>query len=142
MNTTPEKFRATLARLTTSEIIDMIARTWNTPEGHEFRAYGFDVIDERIGDELGNDLYDELWRACERRPLVYWFSDCPDALVNVARTITANESIAAFLGIRRDHAGMLAFTDAIEAADDLNGHFAASELWITYQTNAWAYRAA
>lgn len=140
--TTSEKFRATIATLTSAAIIDAIARTWSAPEGGEFRAHGFDILVDRIGEDMADDLYSELWHVCERRPRVFYYSDDPDALVDVARTIDANADAAAFLGTRRDHAGMVAFADALEGADDLNGHFAASELWCTYQRNAWTRRAA
>ena len=140
--TTSEKFRATIASLRTADIIDAIARTWDAPEGGEFREWGFDVIFDRIGEDMTDELYSEIWHVCERRPRVLYYSDDPDALVNVARTIDANADAAAFLGMRHDHAGMVEFTDAIEQADDLNGQFAAMELWSVYQRNAWTRRAA
>ena len=59
--TTTEKFRATLATLATSDIIDAIDRTWDATEGAAFRAWGFDIIEDRMGEDESDRIYSEMW---------------------------------------------------------------------------------
>ena len=59
--TTTEKFRATLATLATSDIIDAIDRTWDAPEGAAFREWGFDIIEDRMGEDESDRIYSEMW---------------------------------------------------------------------------------
>ena len=68
------------------------------------------------------------------KPTIYRFNDNPSAMVDVARTIDANASIARMLGELHDHASMCAFAQSIiDKGRDQNAGFAASELWTIYQ---------
>lgn len=56
----------TMSKLDTQAIIDLMAKFWNKPEGGIFREAGFDIIEDRLGEEesdrIYNNLYDELSR--------------------------------------------------------------------------------
>lgn len=51
-----------MSTLGTSAIIDLLDRTWETPEGEIFRDYGFEIIDGRVSEEESDRIYSELWK--------------------------------------------------------------------------------
>lgn len=65
MKATRENFKAKMESLTIDQIKDFIVRTWNEPVGGLFREIGFEVIEERHGEEESDRIYAELWHACE-----------------------------------------------------------------------------
>lgn len=59
--TTREKFEKKLNSLNNDQIIELIDTTWEDATGCFFREIGFDIIEERMGEEESDRIYDELW---------------------------------------------------------------------------------
>jgi len=59
---TNDNFMKLMNTLGTSAIIDLLDRTWGTPEGEIFRDYGFEIIDSRVSEEESDKIYSELWK--------------------------------------------------------------------------------
>lgn len=53
--------REYMKALTTDQIIEAIKATWDMPEGGVIRDHGFDEIEDRLGEEESDRIYDELW---------------------------------------------------------------------------------
>lgn len=56
------KFKDTFSKLDTQTIINQIEETWNKPYGCVFREYGFEIIEERLGEEEADKVYNHLWK--------------------------------------------------------------------------------
>lgn len=61
MQTPEQKFKAMMEGQSTEAIIDDIRKTWNDPAGGIFREYGFEIIEQRLGEEESDRIYAELW---------------------------------------------------------------------------------
>ena len=57
-----DKFKDTFSKLDTQTIINQIEETWNKPYGCVFREYGFEIIEERLGEEEADRIYNYLWK--------------------------------------------------------------------------------
>lgn len=55
------QFKAKMESLTIDQIKEFILLTWNDATGGLFREIGFEVIEERLGEEEGDRIYSELW---------------------------------------------------------------------------------
>lgn len=62
MTANEKAFRDKLDTLTTPQILALIDETWDTFIGGDFRAWGFDIIWDRLGEDESDRLYDEMWR--------------------------------------------------------------------------------
>ncbi len=62
-----ERFSASLESQTTAQIVDLIDLTWDEPEGALIREIGFDIIEERHGEEVSDQLYKAIYEAKEGR---------------------------------------------------------------------------
>ena len=58
---TNDNYMKLMDTLGTNAIIDLLDRTWDTPEGEIFRDYGFEIIDSRVPEEESDRIYSELW---------------------------------------------------------------------------------
>lgn len=56
-----EAFKAKMNTLSTDGVIAAMRSAWNKPEGIIFREAGFDIIDERLGEDASDKIYDNLW---------------------------------------------------------------------------------
>lgn len=50
-----------IINLDNQTIIDAMAATWNCPEGEIFREVGFEILEQRNGEEYSDKVYAELW---------------------------------------------------------------------------------
>lgn len=57
-----KKFYEVMNGLTTSAIIEAMRKTWNQPEGEIFREYGFEIIEDREGEEYADSVYNKLYK--------------------------------------------------------------------------------
>lgn len=55
------EFSNKVIKLDNQTIIDAIAATWNSPEGEIFREIGFEILEQRNGEEYSDKVYAELW---------------------------------------------------------------------------------
>lgn len=46
-------------------IKEAIVATWNMPEGEIFREVGFDILEERLGEEEADAIYSEIYNAAK-----------------------------------------------------------------------------
>lgn len=60
-----KKFYNTMNTLATDAIKAAILKTWNMPEGEIFREVGFEILEERLGEEEADDVYLEIWNAAK-----------------------------------------------------------------------------
>ena len=58
-----KKFFETMNTLDTEGIKEAIIATWNRPEGEIFREVGFDILEERLGEEKADAIYSEIYNA-------------------------------------------------------------------------------
>lgn len=58
-----EQFKKVMGTMDTEGIKEAMLRTWNSPEGEIFREIGFDIIEERLGEEASDRIYAELYAA-------------------------------------------------------------------------------
>lgn len=58
-----KKFYDTMNTLATDAIKAAILKTWNRPEGEIFREVGFDILEERLGEEEADAIYSEIYNA-------------------------------------------------------------------------------
>ena len=58
-----KKFFETMNTLDTEGIKEAIIATWNMPEGEIFREVGFDILEERLGEEKADAIYSEIYNA-------------------------------------------------------------------------------
>jgi len=58
-----KKFFETMNTLDTEGIKEAIIATWNRPEGEIFREVGFDILEERLGEEEADAIYSEIYNA-------------------------------------------------------------------------------
>lgn len=63
MKATRKNFTAKMQTLTTDQIINLMRSTWKDETGILFREIGFEIIDEREGEEFSDRIYNELWHA-------------------------------------------------------------------------------
>lgn len=56
-----QEFKSKMEQLTTAEIVEAMRKTWNMPEGAIFLDAGFEIIEEREGEEESDRIYSELW---------------------------------------------------------------------------------
>ena len=59
-----EKFKSLMETMSTDEIIEPIRKTWKAAEGAIFREFGFDIIEEREGEDEADRIYAELFASC------------------------------------------------------------------------------
>lgn len=59
------KFKNKMSKLNDSQIIDLMSITWNDAEGAIFRDFGFEILEERNGEEYADRIYSELWNKHE-----------------------------------------------------------------------------
>lgn len=59
-------FESKMRQLTDNEIIEMMDKTWDDPEGEIFREYGLDIIQERCGEDYSDSVYVILWNKHRR----------------------------------------------------------------------------
>lgn len=50
-----------MSQLTDKEIIDLLDEYWTKPEGAIFRDYGFDILEDRGGEDYSDSVYVILW---------------------------------------------------------------------------------
>lgn len=62
--TTRDKFTKLMESMSTDGIKQAIRQTWNSPEGMIFREIGFEIMDERHGEEFSDAAYAELYAEC------------------------------------------------------------------------------
>ena len=60
-----KKFFETMNTLDTEGIKEAIIATWNRPEGEIFREVGFEILEERLGEEEADEVYMEIWNAAK-----------------------------------------------------------------------------
>lgn len=60
-----KKFFETMNTLDTEGIKEAIIATWNRPEGEIFREVGFEILEERLGEEEADEIYSEIWNAAK-----------------------------------------------------------------------------
>ena len=53
----------TMNTMDTEGIKEAIIATWNRPEGEIFREVGFDILEERLGEEKADAIYSEIYNA-------------------------------------------------------------------------------
>lgn len=58
-----KKFYDTMNTMSTEGIKEAIVATWNRPEGEIFREVGFDILEERLGEEEADAIYSEIYNA-------------------------------------------------------------------------------
>lgn len=63
MAATMADFTAKMAKLSTAEIIDQIGKTWNSEFGGIFREAGFEILEDRLGEEESDRIYAEIWNS-------------------------------------------------------------------------------
>lgn len=56
-----KEFKSKMQQLATAEIVEAMRKTWDMPEGGIFREVGFEIIEERDGEEESDRIYSELW---------------------------------------------------------------------------------
>lgn len=56
-----DKFYKTMNLLDNDGIKEALLATWNMPEGEIFREVGFDILEERLGEDEADAIYCELW---------------------------------------------------------------------------------
>lgn len=61
MKATRDNFLKRMNGLSISEIISLMDKTWDTPEGEIFRDCGFEIIDGRVSEEESDKIYSALW---------------------------------------------------------------------------------
>lgn len=62
---TMKKFYDTMNTMDTEGIKEAIVATWNRPEGEIFREVGFDILEERLGEEEADAIYSEIYNAAK-----------------------------------------------------------------------------
>lgn len=60
-----KKFYDTMNTMSTEGIKAAILQTWNMPEGEIFREVGFEILEERLGEEEADKVYLEIWNAAK-----------------------------------------------------------------------------
>lgn len=60
-----KKFYDTMNAMSTEGIKEAIVATWNRPEGEIFREVGFEILEERLGEEEADEVYMEIWNAAK-----------------------------------------------------------------------------
>lgn len=55
------KFTELMNSMDLEGIKEAMLRTWNEPCGEIFREVGFDIIEDRFGEEVSDRVYSELW---------------------------------------------------------------------------------
>ena len=58
-----KKFYDTMNTMDTEGIKEAIIATWNRPEGEIFSEVGFDILEERLGEEEADAIYSEIYHA-------------------------------------------------------------------------------
>lgn len=61
MKQAEKRFYATMNTMETAAIIDAMRQTWNQPEGEIFREIGFEILENREGEEKADEIYNDLW---------------------------------------------------------------------------------
>lgn len=61
MKATKSNFKKLMSKLDTNGIVELMRSTWNDSTGELFREVGFEVIEEREGEEASDLIYSELW---------------------------------------------------------------------------------
>lgn len=56
-----EQFKKLMNSMDIVGIKDSIFITWDAPEGEIFREIGFEILDERLGEEESDRIYAELY---------------------------------------------------------------------------------
>lgn len=54
-------FTAKMQKLSNSQIVELIDMTWNDSCGVLFREAGFDILEERLGEDESDRIYSEIW---------------------------------------------------------------------------------
>ena len=57
-----DKFYKTMNLLDNDGIKEALLATWNMPEGEIFREVGFEILEERLGEDEADAIYCELWK--------------------------------------------------------------------------------
>lgn len=55
------KFEKKMNELTNDQVIDLIKSTWNEQCGVLFREIGFEILEQRNGEEYSDRVYAELF---------------------------------------------------------------------------------
>lgn len=61
--TTAQKFQAKMNKLSNEQLVSLIDMTWNEPTGMMFREYGFEILEERLGEDEADAIYSKLFNA-------------------------------------------------------------------------------
>lgn len=61
MKATRDNFKKLMNSLDVNGIKEALIKTWNDEVGGLFREVGFEVLDERLGEEESDRIYCELW---------------------------------------------------------------------------------
>lgn len=56
-----DAFKKKMNTLSTDGIIEAMRIAWHKPEGVIFREVGFDIIEERLGEDASDEIYDKMW---------------------------------------------------------------------------------
>lgn len=62
MKPTKQNFKRTMEQLNIKQIKSIIVKTWNEAAGELFREIGFEIIDERVGEEESDRIYEECYK--------------------------------------------------------------------------------
>lgn len=55
------EFQNKMKQLTEEEIIELIDKTWDKPEGEVVREFGLEIIEDRCGEDYSDSVYVILW---------------------------------------------------------------------------------
>lgn len=61
MKATKANFKRKMEQLSIAQIKDLMLNTWHDEVGMLFREIGFEIIDERVGEEESDSIYDECY---------------------------------------------------------------------------------
>lgn len=62
MKPTKQNFKRKMEQLSIEQIKSLIVTTCNDATGELFREIGFEIIDERVGEEEADRIYDECYK--------------------------------------------------------------------------------
>lgn len=65
MKATRDNFKKLMNSLDVNGIKEALIKTWNDEVGGLFREIGFEVLEERLGEEESDRIYCELWNLAE-----------------------------------------------------------------------------
>lgn len=64
MKATRKNFEKKMRSLSTEQIVELLRSTWNEAVGELFREIGFEIIEEREGEDESDRVYNRLWQEC------------------------------------------------------------------------------